>query len=710
MKLRTAGIAALAVIAVVAVTALLIDWNGLARGWIERALARHTGRPVALERVQIRFRLPLQIELYRLRIGNPDWAHERDLFSVESASASVRLLPLLLRRELVLPRVALAGPRFHLEQQAGKRSWVFGQGQPAAGKAEGFQPDVHVLSVTDAVVRYLDADAKTDITVEASQQGAAAEGVQPLVFQAAGTYKGERVRAEGGGASLLQLRESSQPYPLHVTATAGETTARFAGSVVNLAHPERIDGEFSLQGANLEHLYHLAGVTLPATPPYRIKGHLAHDAQSWRLEKFQGKVGDSDIGGAVAYDAKPQPPLLTAELTSELLDLNDLAPLVGAPPKTGPGQTASRAQRQEAARRQAESQVVPNQRYHTERWAKLNADATLRAKQIRHAVSLPIDDLSVKLSLRNSVIELNPLRFGVAGGDFVSDVRLDGTSAPLAVQLDGRFNGLQLSRLFPAVQKMRTSVGKVYGQTHLTARGDSPHQMLASADGRLYLAMGPGEVSNLVLEAMGLDAGEVLKFLATGDRRVALHCAVANFDVQQGVAKSKAIVIATADTNVVGTGYVDLGREQMNLTFHVAPEDPSVLSARAPLLVRGSFKKPQVGPDLKVVAARGIGAVLLGLVNPVLALIPLIETGPGKDSSCGELIREARGWSRPQDGAAAAAAEDSDSAPGRDGKAAPPALPRAEDVLRREGKARAAQPSDEDAPRAADVLRQQHAR
>jgi len=32
----------------------------------------------------------------------------------------------------------------------------------------------------------------------------------------------------------------------------------------------------------------------------------------------------------------------------------------------------------------------------------------------------------------------------------------------------------------------------------------------------------------------------------------------------------------------------------------------------------------------------------LGLVNPLLALLPLIDAGPGQDSDCGELIRAAR--------------------------------------------------------------------
>jgi len=42
------------------------------------------------------------------------------------------------------------------------------------------------------------------------------------------------------------------------------------------------------------------------------------------------------------------------------------------------------------------------------------------------------------------------------------------------------------------------------------------------------------------------------------------------------------------------------------------------------------------------VAARAPGAIALAIASPVLALIPLIDAGPGKDRGCRQLVREAR--------------------------------------------------------------------
>jgi hypothetical protein len=49
-----------------------------------------------------------------------------------------------------------------------------------------------------------------------------------------------------------------------------------------------------------------------------------------------------------------------------------------------------------------------------------------------------------------------------------------------------------------------------------------------------------------------------------------------------------------------------------------------------------------VRPQAGRLAARGAAAVALGAIAPPLAALALIETGPGKDAPCGELLAEAK--------------------------------------------------------------------
>ena len=117
---------------------------------------------------------------------------------------------------------------------------------------------------------------------------------------------------------------------------------------------------------------------------------------------------------------------------------------------------------------------------------------------------------------------------------------------------------------------------------------------------------------------------------------------------------AEALIFDTAVTTIIATGNVDLGQEKLNLTLNQKTKNTSPLALRAPIYVRGTFAQPQVNVDKVQVAARALGAIALGLVNPFLALIPLIDAGPGQDSDCGELVREARALPRPANAKAVA--------------------------------------------------------
>jgi uncharacterized protein involved in outer membrane biogenesis len=101
-------------------------------------------------------------------------------------------------------------------------------------------------------------------------------------------------------------------------------------------------------------------------------------------------------------------------------------------------------------------------------------------------------------------------------------------------------------------------------------------------------------------------------------------------------------VIDTEDTIVTATGTVDFRSEKLDIETKPVPKDPSPFVLRSPVLVRGTLKKPDVKPKAGPLIARAAGGVLLGLLNPLLAILPFIETGPGEDSDCGQLMQRVK--------------------------------------------------------------------
>jgi len=203
------------------------------------------------------------------------------------------------------------------------------------------------------------------------------------------------------------------------------------------------------------------------------------------------------------------------------------------------------------------------------------------------------------------------------------------------------------------VETMRSSFSRLDGRVNLSGRGNSVAGWLGGASGDVAALTGRGRFSNLLLEFMGLDGGEIIKFLLRGDRNVELRCAAVAFDVDKGVMRSRSMVLDTEDTVFFVTGQANLATEKLDFVVRPQPKDASILSLRTPLVIGGTFGAPSGGVQAMPLAERGLAALALGALNPLLALAATIETGPGEDADCKQVLSEAN---KPSAGPAAAGA------------------------------------------------------
>jgi uncharacterized protein involved in outer membrane biogenesis len=152
-----------------------------------------------------------------------------------------------------------------------------------------------------------------------------------------------------------------------------------------------------------------------------------------------------------------------------------------------------------------------------------------------------------------------------------------------------------------------------------------------------------GVVSKLLLEEAGLNVANVIITKVFGDKQVKLNCLASDLDVTNGVAKTNTFVLDTEDAIVDINGTVNLSSEQMDLRVKPETKALRIFTLRTPFYVRGTFKHPDLQLDKKVLALKGGAAAALAIVAaPAAALLPLINTGPGKDSPCAALLAEAR--------------------------------------------------------------------
>jgi uncharacterized protein involved in outer membrane biogenesis len=626
-----AGLLALLVVLVLVV--VLFPWDVL-RGPLNRYVTERTGRTFEItERLDIRPGFTTTVIAEGISFANPAWARDPYLLKARSGEFDIRLWPLLSGR-IELPRVSLKQPEIGMElAKDGRRTWALDKQSADPAKV----PDIGALTVDQGVLKYLAPAQGADINVT-FKLAAESSTPLPLSFEARGIYREQRFAAKGRSGGLLQFSENvAGTFPIEVAATAGNTKLVVNGTVTQLSQLGSIRASVNLQGQNLEDLYKLLGVLMPATPPYRLEGQLTKNANAWRIEDLKGVLGKSDVAGELAFERIPGGvPMLRGKIASRRLDLGDLGPSIGMA-----GKGKAQAPQATANRPNRGGRVLPDTKLNFSLLKAMNADVAFSAAQIQNSPSWPINSVRTQIQLKEGSLQLEPLTIGIAGGDLSGLLSIDGRATPAAIVVRMDARNLQLNRLFPTIEQTKSSLGKLSGNIKMEGAGASTAQVLASSKGEMSLLMGQGRISNILMEFLGLDGGEVIKFLVRGDREIRLRCAAAAFDVKQGLMQSRVIVLDTEDTVIRGSGQISLADETLDLILKPEPKDGSILSARAPLKIGGTMGKPTAGPEITSLAGRAGLAIALAAINPLLALAATIETGPGEDANCAEVLKRA---------------------------------------------------------------------
>jgi len=639
---------ALPVIAVIFI--LTFDWNK-ARPWLNAKVSEAIERPFAIRgNLNVEWEIPARkmapgdrnlrdwipwphLIANDVHVGNPAHMKQADMAAVKQFSFSLNPLGLL-HHTIGIPVLRFDAPRVDLVRtDATHYNWVYKKEE----KESKWKLDLERIVLTDGVVRFVDAVTKADVT--ANVRTLANDPKYGVSFEVGGSYNGAPVTGGGKVGQVLSLKDQNVPYPVQADMRSGPSRIAIEGTVTSPAKLKAVDLQLQLAGRSMARLYNFTGITLPETPAFstagRLRGELDREYGRWTYEDFKGKVGSSDIHGKLVYEGGKPRGKLSGNVASNKLVFEDLGPLVGAD-----SNASKKARGVEAV--QPGGKVLPVEEFRTERWKAIDADVRYAADKIVREKTLPISKLSAHLIMKDGVITLAPLDFGVAGGTLRSTIRLDGSGAAgntIAATAKVSARHIQIKQLFPTIEQMQATVGQVNGDAQLSATGTSVAALLGTSNGEVKALVNQGTISKMLLEMAGLNVGNIVLTKLFGDKPVELNCLAADFDVKKGVMQSQVFVVDTKEAIINVSGNVNLANEGMDLTVKPETKALRLFTLRAPLYVRGTFSEPDVSVDKKTLALKAGGAAVLATIAaPVAALLPLINTGPGENSDCAKLV------------------------------------------------------------------------
>jgi len=514
-----------------------------------------------------------------------------------------------------------------LGEARGRLSYEAGEVITAGPRISDLSVDARLgegtLRLSSARASYRDAARETRLDLVL----APAEAGRDLAGDIDGRLFGSPFAADLRAAARLGLAESSPPGAWHLRIARQDTELRLSGQVRDLRSPEELALDLSARGPSAAELSDLIGAALPTTPDYRLSARLERDGSRLMLEDLNGRIGRSDVSGRVAADLANRPPDLNARLVSDRLVYSDLASVLSRGPESEREQLFSD---RPLGLKQLGQGLQGRLRY--------------RARDFV-AGRVPLQGLRLDARLRDGHLSLSPLRVGLGGGRVRLKLELDTNAAPPEADLQGEIARVHMGRVLERFAIADSSAGTLGGQLQLWLHGESLAEMAGSADGGLFLVMTGRALDRLLVEAAGLDIGEAALALLSEDQ-VPLDCAYLNLQSRDGQADIETLAVDTRDTLFVGGGQIDLEREHLELVIEARPKDWSLPAFSSPLRWQG----PLTDPELQVLSSELIGRTIatigLAALQPLLGLIPLIESGPGAESPyCTGLIetlREAR--------------------------------------------------------------------
>ena len=474
------GIVAIAVVAAVSLY-FLFDPNDF-RDRIAAEVRNETGRELVIEgELSVSLFPWLAINVGKTRLGNAPGFGDEPFAAFEEARLSVRLLPLLLRREVSVGVAELDGLSLNLAvDRRGRTNWddLLESGAATAEEAETEAAeartlDIKSLGISSASLQYSDAQLGesyllTDLELSTGSIG----GGQPVAI--AGAFDFELQPADLRGAfeikADLVLDSSAGTLALRDvdTVVAG---VEISADVEPFAYAEDWTpvASFDVAAFSLKSLMQaLAIEPLETADPdalgkVRLSGTARMTPQAITVNDLELVIDDTTFSGQVSQ-ARDAAGTITIDLAGDSIDLGRYM----APAADSSG---------------GDGEAVPVE-IPTELIQALNLRGRL-ALQSAVLSGIQFENPGLGIDARGGALRMHPITAGLFGGNYEGDVRIDASGKEPVLSVNERVRDVDLGSLARAMFEQDNVTGSINGTFTLTGQGADLAQVQRSLRGNM---------------------------------------------------------------------------------------------------------------------------------------------------------------------------------------------------------------------------------
>lgn len=627
--MRKFFIAVAAILGILVVAALVAPFL-IPLDWVkDRAVAQveaATGRDLTIAGdVSLSILPTVQVSISDVSFSNRPGSDVADMATLSDLTLDVALMPLL-DGELAINEFVLVDPVIYLETDAsGTGNWVMtasedgtvadgadtgGEESASAGR-EGMGDTLTNLRLGDVriengTVTY--HDGQSGETTQISQLNVTLslpDMASPFAGNGSLVYKDQTIDFDTGVHSLQALL-SGQSSNARVVVESDPMTASFDGDI---ATGGAFEGAVELSIPSLRALATWLAEPLdensPAPETVTVSGRLAMDGQRIDFTGAQIAADDLKASGDLGLDLSGARPYISADLTSDMLDLNPYLPQTETEQAAaeggsgGSGDTAG-SQPQGWSREPIDFSGLD----------MVNADLAfdLAGLKVR---AIEIGRSVLEITVKDGSARLNLVEAQLYGGTGSAQIGIDRSSNRPAISNVVSVQGVAAEPLLIAAAGFDKLSGTGDLALDVTATGDNQQQLVESLKGEGAFLFRDGAFKGIDLAAMARDVSlDSVIGAASGGGSTDFAELSATFQISNGVARNEDLFMAAPLVRAAGKGNVNMPPQTLDYTLFLKPvanlqgqgASADEAGGGIPILVRGPWSDPSFQPDMEAIA------------------------------------------------------------------------------------------------------------
>ena len=628
---------------------LFFDANDF-REEVAEAVEKRTGRELLIEGdISLSIFPWLAIELGPTTLGNAPGFDDTPFAEFDRAKLSVRLLPMLLRREVAVDTAELDALRLNLQVDGkGRNNWDdLSAGRedtdPEAAAGEGAAIEVSGVNVSDTTISYNDKQSGDSFVLSgmSMQLGSLSDDGRPV--PAKGSFSFDLQPAAISGNIELDT-VASFDLDEGLVVLDGVTIAGVIEGIANSPtrlkfETDGIEVQTKEQRAAFEPIdLALLGLDMQAdVEPFSYAESVQPNA-TIKVDAFSPKslmtlldidvpeTADPSALSRVIVDAKLAVKTKRIELSDVTIKLDDttLKGTLSVPRTSGGAYGFNLSADQIDLARYMEPSEAPTEGGSSESVPvdipvdlirPLNARGDIRVA-LASLGAMHFENVVLGLQAGKGRLRLHPITSELFGGRYNGDVRIDAAASVPVLSVDEKIEDVDLADLARAMFEKENITGRINGAFKLSGRGNTMAAVQQSLAGTMSFELNDGAYEGTDIWYELRRARALLK---GGDAptpklppRTEFSSVNATGLVRDGVMRNDDLVAELPFMRLTGSGNVDLAAATVNynLTARVL-ERPDALQgvteeeledfteAVIPLKITGPLSSPSVKPDIE---------------------------------------------------------------------------------------------------------------